>query len=258
MRSSNTNFLKSGAMLCAMLGFAVLISATANATPIYDEFGPLPDATFGGMGIPNGEVAVGSQFVDGDVLITIAMSATQRYSNPALTNDGAGTYFATTGSNTGGNNESSTTGALWNWNYYMKVEGSNGATPVLADYQINMYYDFNPGFDTPIGSLGVINVTNFLSTYDPLATTTQDSQNLMFSFLSSSVPGYVMPPGGSFDPNAVGEYNFGIQVSKDGWGVETVAMDVQVTGGPPIPEPASFVLLGAGLAALFMIRRRRR
>jgi hypothetical protein len=245
-------------VLCATLAFAVLVSPTAKATPIYDMFGALPDATFGGMGIPNNEVAVGSQFVDGNVLITIAMSATQRYSNPALTNDGAGTYFATTGSNTGGNNESPTTGALWNWNYYMKVEGINGATPVLADYQIDMYYDFNPGFDTPIGSLGVINVTNVLLANSPAATIAQDSQNLMFGFLASSVPGFITAPGGSFDPDAVGEYNFGIQVSKDGWGVETVAMDVQVTGGPPIPEPGSIVLLGAGVAALFVIRRRRR
>jgi hypothetical protein len=30
------------------------------------------------------------------------MNATQRYSNPVVTDDGAGTFFATTGSNTGG------------------------------------------------------------------------------------------------------------------------------------------------------------
>ena len=142
--------------------FAAIVSLTAaaQATPVYDTFGPLDEATFGGQGIPNDEVAISSQFVDGDVTIIVAMSATQRYSNPALTNNGAGTYFATPGSNFGGNNESVNEGALWNFNYYMKVIGTNGATPVLADYQIDLYYDFNTGFDTPIGSLGKINVTN--------------------------------------------------------------------------------------------------
>ncbi|HHQ14905.1 MAG TPA: hypothetical protein ENK16_07730, partial [Chromatiales bacterium] len=106
-----------------------LLPGIAAAVPIMDYFGPLNEATFGGTGIPNQEVAVASQFVDGNNLITVAMSATQRYSNPPLTNDGAGTYFAGTGSNFGGDGESSTEGALWNFNYFIKVEGINGATP---------------------------------------------------------------------------------------------------------------------------------
>jgi hypothetical protein len=111
---------------------AAALSTPVLATPIYDTFGPLDDATFGGQGIPNDEVAVSNQFYDGDVIITVAMSATQRYANPALTNDGAGTYFATPGSNFGGSGQSTVEGAYWNFNYYMKVEGTNGATPVLV------------------------------------------------------------------------------------------------------------------------------
>ncbi len=254
MKSSNTNFFRSCAVLCAMLGLALLVPAMARATPIYDTFGPLPQATFGGQGIPNQEVAVSSQFYDGDVTITVAMSATQRYSNPALTNDGAGTYYATTGSNTGGNNESATTGALWNFNYYLKVEGANGATPVLTDYQIYMYYDFNPSFDTPIGQLGKIDVTASLNDFgNPSSTLEENSQNLMFAFLTTNAPPYIVPPAGSFDPNALGEYNFGIQVSKDGWGIETVAMDVQV-----VPEPSTLALMAVGLVAVLVRRRRKR
>lgn len=229
----------------------LLAASTAFGTPIYDTFGPLDGATFGGQGIPTEEVAISSQFVDGNNLITVAMSATQRYSNPALTNDGAGTYFATPGSNFGGNNESLTEGALWNFNYYMKVEGLNGATPILADYQIYLYYDFDTGFDTPIGSLGVINATNaILASPTPGATLVEGSENLNFGYLATSIPGFITAPGGAFDPNALGEYNFGIQVSKAGWGVETVAMDVQV-----IPEPATMGLMVLGGIAL--IRRRR-
>lgn len=242
------SFYKATGLLTAAI--VSLTAAAVQATPIYDSFGPLDDATFGGQGIPNDEVAISSQFVDGDVTIIVAMSATQRYSNPALTNDGAGTYFATTGSNFGGNNESATEGALWNFNYYMKVIGSNGATPVLADYQIDLYYDFDTSFDTAIGSLGEINVTNaILGSAAPGATLIEDSQNLMFGFLVSAIPGVVTPPAGAFDPNALGEYNFGIQVSKAGWGLETVAMDVQV-----VPEPASLALLVFG--GLILLQRR--
>ncbi|NOY40850.1 MAG: PEP-CTERM sorting domain-containing protein [Planctomycetes bacterium] len=229
------------------------MASAANATPIYDVFGPLPQATFGGTGIPNTEVAVGSQFADGsDVLITIAMSATQRYSNPALTNDGAGTYFAQTGSNDGlvGN---PTIGALWNFNFYMEVEGFNGATPKLTDYQINLYYDFDPGFDTPLGSLGVIDVTAGLALLDPNATVAQGSENLLFGYLATSSPPFWTAPGGAFDPNAVGEYNFAIQVSNGGgFGIETIAMDVQV-----VPEPATIGLAAFGLIAMGVWRRKR-
>lgn len=230
---------------------ALLVSSAAYATPIYDTFGPLDGATFGGQGIPTDEVAISSQFVDGDVKITIAMSATQRFSNPALTNDGAGTYFATPGSNFGGNNESAIEGALWNFNYYIKVEGINGAMPTLKDYQINLYYDFDPGLDTAIGSLGVIDITSaILASPDPNATLVEDSQNLSFGYLATGVPGVVTPPAGVFDPDALGEYNFGIQVSSGGWGIETVAMDVQV-----IPEPATMMLFTLG--GLALLRRRR-
>ncbi|MEM6506300.1 MAG: PEP-CTERM sorting domain-containing protein [Planctomycetota bacterium] len=225
---------------------------SATATPIFDAFEPLPQATFGGQGIPNDEVAVSRAIVDGDVTITVAMSATQRFSNPPLTNDGAGTYFATPGTNFGANNESSTEGSLWNFNYYMTVEGANGATPILADYQFDLFYDFDPGADNTLGSLGSINLTNsILASPEPAATLLEGSQNLLFGFLGSTLPGFITAPSGSFDPNALGEYTFAIQVSRAGFGVETVAMDVQV-----IPEPTSLALLGLG--GLIVIRQRRR
>ena len=244
-------FLKSSLLTIVMTG---LLTSGATAAPIFDYFGPLSEATFGGTGIPNTEVAVASQFVDGNVEITVAMSATQRFSNPALTNDGAGTYLAGTGSNFGGAGESTTEGALWNFNYFIRVEGTGGATPVLADYQIDLFYDFETGADTPIGSLGVIDITaSVLAGATPGATLVQDSQNLLFGFLAADFPPFITAPGVAFDPNVFGEYNFGIQVSRAGWGIETVAMDVQV-----VPEPATALLFGLGLAGLSAGRRRNR
>lgn len=235
-----------------VLALALSVSGVASATPFYDSFGPLPEANWGGVGIPNDAVTASKQFYDGsNVLITIAMNAHGRYSNPEVTNDGAGTYFAGPGSNTGGAGESPTTGALWNFNTFIKVEGFNGATPKLTDYQFTGYYDFNPGLDTPPGSLGAVNLTNLLLGTNPTATVFQDSENLLFGYLAVPYPGVVTPPAGSFNPNALGEYNFGIQVSKAGWWVEGLAMDVQV-----VPEPTTALLLGMALMGLAARRRK--
>ncbi|MEZ5562077.1 MAG: hypothetical protein R3F27_03885 [Gammaproteobacteria bacterium] len=231
---------------------ALAMPGIASATPLYDTFGPLTGANFGGSGIPNGSVAISSQFEDGANTITVAMNATQRYSNPVVTNDGAGTFFAGTGSNTGGANESSLTGALWNFNYYIDVTGPGA---ILANYDIKLFYDFNPAFDNGPVNLGVVNVTNaILGSANPLVTNVQGSENLMFNWLTMSIPGVVTPPGGaftSFNPNATGEYNFAIQVTRAGWNVEQVRMDVQV-----VPVPAAVWLFGSALGLLGLSRRR--
>jgi len=232
-----------------VMSAAFAFSGAVSASPLYDVFGPLDDATFGGTGIPNDEVAISSQFSNGTSLITIAMSATQRYSNPALTNDGAGTYFAQAGSNFGGAGESTTEGALWNFNFYINIDSD---TETLADYDFTLFYDFNPAFDNGPAGLGTINLTNaILAGSNPTATKLEDSQNLMFSFLGTSVPGFINAPGGTFDPNALGEYNFGISVGQSGWGVENVRMDVQV-----VPVPAAVWLFGSALGFLGFARRR--
>jgi hypothetical protein len=239
--------IKLGGLVCALA-----LPGLAAATPLYDTFGPLTGANFGGVGIPNDSVAISSQFEDGANTITVAMNATQRYSNPVVTNDGAGTFFAGTGSNTGGNNESALTGALWNFNFYIDVSGPGA---ILANYDINLFYDFNPAFDNGPADLGVINVTNgILASANPLATNVQGSENLMFSYLATSIPGYLTAPGGaftSFNPNATGEYNFAIQVSRAGWSVEQVRMDVQV-----VPVPAAVWLFGSALGLMGLARRR--
>ena len=240
--------IRTCAMLAGLTG-ALALSSSVSAAPLYDTFGPLDDATFGGQGIPNQEVAISSQFSNGTSLITVAMSATQRYSNPALTNDGLGTYFAGAGSNDGlvGN---PTQGALWNFNFYINIEGG---AETLTDYDITLFYDFDPAFDNGPAGLGTINITNaILVSPDPMATLVEGSQNLLFGFLGTTVPGFITAPGGVFDPNALGEYNFGISVAQDGWGVENVRMDVQV-----VPIPAAAWLFGSALLGLAGIKRKK-
>jgi len=238
-----SNFVLAAAIFTAVPGAII-------AAPLYDTFGPLDDATFGGTGIPNQEVAISSQFSNGDSTITVAMSATQRYDNPALTNDGLGTYFAGAGSNVKGPNN--LLGALWNFNYYINIDST---TETLADYDINLFYDFDPAFDNGPAGLGSINVTNaILGSATPDVTKVEGSENLMFSWLASDIPGLLVAPTyATFDPNALGEYNFGISVSQAGWGVENVRMDVQV-----VPIPAAAWLFGSGLIGLVGVARRKK
>lgn len=230
----------------------LVLPQSVSADPLFDYFGPLSEATFGGTGIPNDEVAVATQLSNGETVITVAMSATQRYSNPALTNDGAGTYFAKTGSNFGGAGESSNEGALWNFNYYISV---SGPTEKLSDYNFTLFYDFDPALDNGPGDLGTINMNNAISLAggDPSAMNlVEGSENLSFGFLTTEIPGVINPPAGTFDPSAQGEYSFGIQVTQGGWSVEAVRMDVQT-----VPLPAAAWLFGSALFGLVAVARRR-
>ena len=115
------------------LGAAVLVAAagTASAAPIvpdFDTFGALPQATFGGSGIPNTSVAITNVDYQGGA-ITLGLSAAQRFSNPVVTDDGAGTFFATAGADT---LNGQPTYAMWNFNAYFSYTG----TAPVARYRL--------------------------------------------------------------------------------------------------------------------------
>ncbi|MDQ2668772.1 MAG: hypothetical protein M3Z05_22655 [Gemmatimonadota bacterium] len=77
------------AFVVAPLGAQAPKTFPGGIAPVGQVFGAAPILTFGGSGIPTDFVQQGSN--DGAHLF---LSATQRYSSPALTNDGAGTFYA--------------------------------------------------------------------------------------------------------------------------------------------------------------------
>ena len=230
---------------------SLVLPLSVSADPLYQDFGALDEATFGGAGIPNEEVAI-STFVNGSTSITVAMSATQRFSNAEVTNDGNGTYFARPGSNFGGDGESGNEGALWNFNYYITIDST---TETLLNYQIDIFYDFDPALDNETG-LGSINLTNALAGLGlgpNTPTTVEDSQNLLFGFLATTDSFVITAPTGPFDANALGEYNFGIRVSQALSSFEeNLKIDVQV-----VPIPAAAWLFGSALLGLSVVKRRK-
>ena len=235
---------------------AIALPGLASAFTIYNSFGSFEDATWGGSGIPNDAVAASKQFVDGSNTLRIALSATERYSNDPVTDNGAAIYEAQAGSNCGVTSGtcpgSGTIGALWNFNYFVDVSGGGK----LTDYQIDLYYDFDaagPNAFGDLSGLGKINITNFLLS-DPGTvnnTLSEDSQNLNFAFLGSSIPGLLDAPAGAFDAGANGNYQFALVVSKNGFAVDSVAMEVNV-----VPIPAAVWLFGSALVGLGWFRRK--
>lgn len=237
--------------LCSLaLGTALSSSAISVS---YDTFGQTDD-TFGGSGIPNNAVAT-TTIQDGAATINLGLTAHQRYDNPALINDGAGTFTANAGSNAKGPNN--IVGALWNFAWDIDV---SGALP--ASYQFTLLYDFNPAAGTSESAHGSINLSHLL--YGSL----DGSENLLFSFLDGTTPngalaqavGLTAPPSGSFDPNVNGEYTFALIASQGGNELGRSAIRVNVVGGTSASVPdggATAILLGLGFAGLFAFRKAR-
>ncbi len=215
-------------------------------------FGSLPAATFGGTGNPNDAVEI-TTINHGQDVVTLGLAAQQRYSNPPLGNDGAGTYFATPGANLQGS--PATLGALWNFDFYAIIAGAGNA----SQYTFKLYYDFDPAVGTPKAQLGVINLNNANIAAGGSATTQtiQDSENLDFGFLASSLAGVITPPSGSFDPNATGEYSFILEADQDGREIGEADINVDVGTVPEITTTAPLLGLALGGLAFFAARKNR-
>ena len=242
------------ALLAALAGGGLLAASTVHANgayvdPTFDMFGPLPEATFGGSGIPNDNVAITELMLNG-FDITLGLSATPRFSNPPLTNDGAGTFFATTGINDGLVG-SMFLGATWNFSFYANIDGGD-----FADLSFDLLYDLDPGVDTAEAALGRLDLDEGITVLggDPAMTSlVEGSQNANFGFLAAGGPSVYPPAFTPFDGNAEGEYSFVLKVSDNGSELGRAAINVNVNA---VPEPVSIALMGLGLAGIGWRRRR--
>jgi len=214
------------ALMVAGVCAASLTNASAISTTT--TFGSLPSATFGGSGIPNGQVeittisGISDPYVQsGSDTITIGESAHARFATPGnLANNGNGTYFADPGLQSGK--------ALWNFDF--DVSSSAG---FIARYTFTLTYGLEGGASTTI---------NLLSSFGDSTGGPGSAQNSMnLGFLSQGGPI-------GFDPNQLGIYDFTINAYEGDThlGSDTVHINVG-----SVPDGGNTLgLLGTSLACI--------
>jgi len=222
--------------VCLLGGFTAM---AAPVTPTFDTFGQLAGATWSGAGNPDNPVAITTVTTGGNT-ITLGLAAQQRYSNPALGNDGNGTFYATPGQNNGLTSPGHAQGATWNFDFYFDSTGGTYTYKLFYGTDASSLISIDP---TLIGDNGATPHHGG-----------QNSQNLLFGSWGNGVSSVVNTL--AFDPNASAIYSFElVAYNVDGRAVATSAINVRVGAVPEISSTAG--LLGFGIVGLMLVNFKR-
>jgi hypothetical protein len=249
-------------MLVGVILTASSIVNIAKADIIFQQFGQFNAYTGGGTGIPNDAVATKNYSFGGENF-TIGLTATERFNNEDVTNDGAGTFFAKAGSNTPPG--ASAAGATWGFGFFLGMEGVKfadfSALQAAADsfkqtIAVDIYYDVDPTSAVDYGIISLWDLINGLAVKEA-----QGTQNLLFGFLNGLNVPAITTPTLDFNPNISGEYSFKmvsttlgpIEDRPESNPLAEVGINVVV-----VPEPSTLALFGLGLMALASRRFKKR
>jgi len=179
-------------------------------------------------------IANGNWTIDTDNGIELALRAKNRETFELFDGSG-GTYVAPGGLCTTCTGLSK---AMWNYEFSVNSGSLTGVTYLLG-------VDHDP-------TVG----TNF-TWVDPIALFSDSfvAPGPYNGFQNSENVAFPSTPGGAFDTSVPGIYTFTLQAFNGSTMLASTTMSVQVT---PVPEPATYGLMLAGLAAVgFMVSRRR-
>jgi len=213
--------------------YAGVTGGGVRITKTFDSL--FPETEFGGDGIIPDVAITDITGLPGGISIRLGLAAHARYSAaPGVTGVAPGVYTASPGSAVPPSG-STINGALWNFDYYVKIDGGT-----FADCKFCLLYDFDPSGTNSEASLGKIDFNGFIvDEYGAAAlagvTKVEQSENLLFGYLTGPPSALITPPSFlPFSATATGEYRFEL-IAKTNADVEVGRTSIKVNVvSPPV------------------------